>query len=206
MKVVRRNQLIILVMSLMLITAGYLNFSANNSNTLNQDVVAEVGDATLVVANLEAENTQNVTNINEVAATNEVTEPTSEKPEENTEETSNVSEEEYFVKSKLERDTMYSQMLETYQEVYNNSNSTAEEKSKAMKEIANINDTKNAVMIAENLVMAKGFEDLVIFVNSNSTSVIVKAEELTPEQIAQIQNIVSRELNLKIEEINISTK
>jgi stage III sporulation protein AH len=193
----------------MLITAGYLNFNANNSNTLNQDVVAEVGDASLVSANLEAENVQNVANVNETAA-NEVTEEagaTNEENIENTEQTTpTVSTDEYFVKSKLERDTMYSQMLETYQEVYNNSNSTAEEKTNAMKEIANINDTKNAVMIAENLVMAKGFEDLVIFVNSNSTSVIVKAEELTPEQIAQIQNIVSRELNLKIEEINISTK
>ena len=61
-------------------------------------------------------------------------------------------------------------------------------------------------MIAENLVKAKGFEDIVIFSNSNSVSVIIKAEKLEPEQIAQIQNIVSRELEVSAEQINISTK
>ena len=32
MKIIKRNQLIILVISLMLITAGYLNFTADNSS------------------------------------------------------------------------------------------------------------------------------------------------------------------------------
>ena len=75
-----------------------------------------------------------------------------------------------------------------------------------MNEIANINKTRNAIMIAENLVLAKGFEDIVIFANTNSVSVIIKAENLGPEQIAQIQNIVSRELAISAEIISISTK
>ena len=97
-------------------------------------------------------------------------------------------------------------MLETYQEIYNNTNSTSEQKNKAIEEISRINENRNAVMIAENLVKAKGFEDIVIFSNSNSVSVIIKAEKLEPEQIAQIQNIVSRELEVSAEQINISTK
>jgi len=50
MKILKRNQLIVLVISLMLITAGYLNFtSQENMNTIpTSDVVAELGDATLV--------------------------------------------------------------------------------------------------------------------------------------------------------------
>ena len=55
-------------------------------------------------------------------------------------------------------------------------------------------------------VLKKGFEDIVIFSNSNSVSVIIKAEKLEPEQIAQIQNIVSRELEVGAEAISISTK
>ena len=101
---------------------------------------------------------------------------------------------------------MYSQMLETYQEIYNNTNSTPEQKNTAMQEIAKVNETKNAIMIAENLVKAKGFKDIVIFENSNSTSVIIKADKLEPEQIAQIQNIISRELEVGAEQISISTK
>ena len=61
-------------------------------------------------------------------------------------------------------------------------------------------------MIAENLIVAKGFEDVVIFSNEDSISVVVKSNELKQEQVAQIQNIVSRELNVPAEKIHISNK
>ena len=61
-------------------------------------------------------------------------------------------------------------------------------------------------MICENLISTKGFENCVIFVNVDSISVIVKAQELKADEIAQIQNIVARELNCKVENIHISTK
>lgn len=204
MKILKRNQLIILVVSLMLVTAGYLNFTNTSYNENNVSKIAELGDATLVSSNnVETENNvenivQNVNNENIENKDNIITESDDIIPT-NQEDT-------YFTTSKLDRENIYSQMLETYQEIYNNTNSTAEQKNEAMKEIARINGTKNAIMIAENLVIAKGFEDIVIFANENSVSVIVKAKELEPEQIAQIQNIVSRELEVGAEMINISTK
>ena len=126
--------------------------------------------------------------------------------EENRESVETVQEDTYFTNSKLERENIYSQTLETYQEIYNNTNSSSEQKSLAIEEISKINKQRNAIMIAENLCIAKGFEDIVIFANASNVSVIVKAEKLEPEQIAQIQNIVSRELEVGAENINISTK
>ena len=211
MKILKRNQLVILVISLMLVTAGYLNFTSTNNNEANKDVVAELGDATLVSSNNIEKEDENIV---------ENKEEDYEKEEDiATQETDNINEQEegekivetvqedtYFTTSKLERENIYSQMLETYQEIYNNTNSSSEQKETAIQEIAKINKTRNAIMIAENLVIAKGFEDIVIFANSNSVSVIIKAEKLEPEQIAQIQNIVSRELEVGAEIINISTK
>jgi len=49
-----------------------------------------------------------------------------------------MEEESYFVKSKLERENIYSQMLETYQEIYNNANATAEQKKEAIDKITEI--------------------------------------------------------------------
>lgn len=198
MKILKRNQLIILVISLMLVTAGYLNFTSGNYEDTNK-IVAELGDATLVSSN-EVENI-----IENTITENDIGE---NKPEDvNIEETvQTIEEDTYFTTSKFERENLYSQMLETYQEIYNNTNSTSEQKNNAITEIAKINKEKNAIMIAENLVLAKGFEDIVIFANDNSISIIVKAEKLEPEQIAQIQNIVSRELEAPAEAINISTK
>jgi len=202
MKILKRNQLVILVISLMLVTAGYLNFTSNiePKNEASQ-VVAELGDATLVNSN----NVVYEQNESSVSETNEEVNVLENETEEN-EVIETVKEDTYFTTSKLERENIYSQTLETYQEIYNNVNSTSEQKALAMNEIANINKTRNAIMIAENLVLAKGFEDIVIFANTNSVSVIVKAENLVPEQIAQIQNIVSRELAISAEIISISTK
>ena len=52
----------------------------------------------------------------------------------------------------------------------------------------------------------KGFDKCVIFVNTDSISVIVGKEELKADEIAQIQNIVSREIGAKVENIHIMTK
>ena len=44
------------------------------------------------------------------------------------------------------------------------------------------------------------------FVNDKSINVIVKADTLEQDTIAQIQNIIAREMNAEIENIHISNK
>ncbi len=211
MRIIKRNQLIILVISLMLITAGYLNFTSDsNTSKETAKLFAELGDATLVSTNAIVEN--NETEIeNTVASNNAVAENTVSNDASNVEENAietnaEAVDDTYFTTSKLERENMYSQMLETYQQIYNNTEASTDQKTSAIEEIAKINKTKNAIMIAENLLSAKGFKNIVIFVNENSISVIAGETELKPEQIAQIQNIVSRELNVDAGIIHISTK
>ena len=60
-------------------------------------------------------------------------------------------------------------------------------------------------MVVENLLGTKGFENVIVFVNNPSINVVIKAEELTTEQVAQVQNIVQRELKTDIENIHITT-
>ena len=213
MKILKRNQLIILVISLMLITAGYLNFTANSENVTTSITGdrsdAKIGDAELVSTIpkedeiTEEQLQQNILNNPESVNTDFNNEKTINQPEI---ETATIQEDYYFTNSKLERNNMYSETLETYQEIYNNVNATAENKKEAILKINSINNTKNAIMIAENLIIAKGFEDVIIFANEQSISVIVKSPELKQEEVAQIQNIVSRELNVEAEKIHISSK
>lgn len=223
--VLKKNQLAILVIALMLVTAGYLNYISNQetlqtgTNTVEgSDQYAAIGDATLVNSGelLEEKDKQNILNTieNAQSSTNTVENTqTSTNTIENTVETSSIqtntetkNNDDYFTSSKLQREKMYSQMLETYQKILENNSISQEQKGISEQEIAKINQTKNAIMIAENLISTKGFENSVIFVNDTSVSVIVKAEKLEQEQIAQIQNIVSRELKVELENIHISNK
>ena len=218
MKLLKRNQVIVYSIAVLLMVAGYLNYSTNNKQTLetsSQEVntsseLANVGDARLVSSSDITENT-NVSTNNETNTTNSVNSTTNatNTNTNTTTETSTTAEnknDDYFAKSKLERDTMYSQMLETYEKVLNSTNSLETQKQSATQEITKINETKNSIMVSENLLQTKGFENSVIFVNGDSISVIIGASELKKEEVAQIQNIIAREMKASIENIHISTK
>lgn len=217
MKLFKKNQVIIYVIALMLVVAGYLNFTANGdlksavqtaSSEEELDKMANIGDAQLVSSNAVSEENDTNTNNTIEAENKEITDSntvsTSSQTAKSNEDSKNKKD--YFTTSKLDRDTMYSQMLETYENILNSSNSLETQKQSASEEIKKINDVKNSIMICENLIKTKGIEDVVIFVNGESVSVIVDDEELSQEEVAQIQNIVSREMNAKVENIHISNK
>ena len=101
---------------------------------------------------------------------------------------------------------MYSQTLETYQKMIDNEKLTNEQKAIAMQEVSKITEEKNAIQIAENLIKNKGYENVVILKNSENVNVIVKAKKLETEDVAKIQNIITRELNVDLSKINISCR
>ena len=214
--ILKKNQVIIYVIALMLVTAGYLNYTTNTSKQVsvetameresNDDMqIADIGDATLVSSNdVKVENTTNTEQAN--SDSNTVENENNVNTTNTMETTADTTSDEYFTKSKLDRDNMYSQMIETYENILNSSNSSETQKQSATDEIKKINDTKNSIMICENLISTKGFKNSIVFVNEDSVSIIVGIESLKQEEVAQIQNIVSRELNVKIENIHISTK
>lgn len=209
MKNLKKNQVIIFVIALMLVSAGYLNYTANNQNSntiatsseLNSIDYAGIGDARLVSSNDIA-----YTNTIEDIVSNEENIASSVSTEEETTQTNTQSIDEYFSSSKLTRDTMYSQMIATYEKILENENIAADQKTIAQTEIKNINDNKNKIMICENLIKTKDIKDSVIFINGESVSVVIRADNLEQEQIAQIQNIISREMQVEISNIHISNK
>ncbi len=232
----KKNQIIIFVIGLMVITAGYLSYS-NNSTYLNSveagavidsEQTASIGDAKLVSANvadvnsinhnmIETENVSDGNNLNENITNNiqvidninnETNDKISDKKDSEAIDTSNnvIEGDSYFANSRLERNTMYSQTIETYQKILDNSNVSEAQKKSAEKEITRLNNEQNGIMIAENLIKTKGIEDLVIFVNKNSINVIVKGKEPSKAKIAQMQNIITRELEADIADIHIMNK
>lgn len=214
MKILKRNQIVVAVIALMLVTAGYLNFANQNkesnliptSSAADSELMAGIGDAQLVSANETKENnqTQNETveNTENVATTNKTKEDTASNITQNT----SAQEDSYFAQSRLDRDKMYSQMLDNYQKILETNNLSSEEKKTAQEEIKRINNEKNAIMIAENLIKTKGFQDIVIFVNNGNVTGVVQKDKLDEKDIAQIQNIITRELNAKTNKINVSGK
>lgn len=191
MKKEKLKHSILIIMAVALIGIGYLNYDyeptlevASMGNISNE---ASLGDVQLVNAN----------SVKEGIVPND-------EPENVTQ--TNSNNDEYFSATRIERDTMYSQMLETYQKMVDSTEISNEQKAIAIQEINKITTLKNAIMIAENLIKNKNFEDVVILVSNDNASVIVKSSNLNPDQVAQIQNIVCRELKLESNHITISQK
>lgn len=222
MKIIKKNQLTLLVLALMLVTAGYLNYNSNQ-NIQTSTQIASLGDATLVSSNAISNNEEIENNIvdnkenNSIIENNELVENSAENSLnfKNNSESSSVATnagvkndkfQQDYSSLKLEREKMYSQMLEANQKILDSSNTSDGQKESAQKEINSINNTKKAIMIAENLIKTKGFEDCIVYSNENSINVLIKKDELTKEDTAQIQSIIAREMKAKISNIHIMTK
>ena len=218
MKNLKKGEIIIYVIALMLVAAGYLNYTTNNnSNTVEtySENIENIGDAVLV-SNNDLTDTTNMNNtiventniLNEVASSissNEENEQSNTSVETSSEAIKNDTD--YFISSKLERDTMYANMISSYTAILENNNIQETQKSIANQEITKINNNKNAIMICENILSTKGFDKCVIFINEKSVNIVIGSdEELKPEQVAQIQNVISRELNTQINDIHITQR
>lgn len=206
--IIKKNQIVIFTIALMLIIAGYVNYTSNTNNlldaaaTMDEEQYAEIGDVKLVSSNAVTSDLNHHNNTDEISDLDEI---------ENTEKNdlavnAKNDTKQYFVQSRIDRDNMFSQIIESYQKIINSDKISEEQREIAEEEIIKINNRKNAILISENLIKNKGFEDVIIFVNDNNINVVVNADDLKQEQVAQIQNIIQREMKAETENIHISNK
>ena len=204
----RKNEIVIYAIALMLVTAGYFNYTTNMENNSLETYSEEISNENKVWADESKNNSDN-----ETVEVSKAVEDNKTEKEENDEDIGDAklvnsdSVADYFVATKLERDTNYADMISTYTKILEDNSVSETQKSIAMKEITKITETKNAISVCENLLSTKGFENYVVLVNDNSVNVIVKVDGgLEKKKVAQIQNIISRELKIEIEDIHITEK
>lgn len=129
-----------------------------------------------------------------------------ENTEDQPEEIETSTETDYFLEARMSRDNTYSENIEIYEKILENTNVSNDQKAIAQNEISNITNEKKTIQTAESLIKMKGFENVVIFKNSSGVSVIVRSDVLLPEQVSQIQNIIEREFQIEGKNINITSK
>ena len=194
------KEIALLAIATVLIGIGYSNYSEEETmQVASLQNEASIGDARLVSSNAivdndETEKDESNANVN-----------SNDKSLENIN-TNAQENQDYFSTTKLERETMYSQKLETYQKMIENEQLTNEQKAIAMQEVSKITEEKNAIQIAENLIKNKGYENVVILKNDENVNVVIKAKKLETEDIAKLQNIITRELKVDLSKVNISSK
>ena len=113
-----------------------------------------------------------------------------EVPGNEVEEASVKAEDSYFASAAVSRQRSRDEALEVLRLIVDNKDAVTESRTAAMSQMEQIAAEIAAESNIETLVRAKGFEECVAVIGSGCCTVIVKSEDLLPNEIAQIQEIV----------------
>ncbi len=202
LKILNKKQVGMVCVSLALVLLGYLAYLGNGSY-IDENIANKIADINInseTLGDVQLVSTQNT------YQENSVEENTIQENKTNEETLNKDNEDNYFEESRLERNKMYSETIEVYEDILANDSISEDQKVIAENEIAAITNIRNGIVVAENLIKVKGFEDVVIFVNDATATVVVKIERLKKEHIAQIQNIITKQLSIDVKDISITNR
>lgn len=110
----------------------------------------------------------------------------------------------FFAAYRDERDSVRTQEL-AYLDAIVAQGADTETLSDAQKQKLELVNAMETELTVENLVRAKGFSDVIVSIHKGNISVVVGADSLNDEQVAQILDIVLRETGKSAENVKIST-
>lgn len=213
----RKNQIIITSLAIMIVIAGYPNFTADQTKPVKQEAAAETAEK-IREENIQAEEAAagaeaDITSFPDedlasVSAEAESTADTETPEGENVGEavlTSSASAGAFSASAKLNREQVRSKNEASLLEIINNTDISEDMKADAIASMNRMTDRAEKELDAELLLEAKGFKDSVVSINDDSVDVIVGAAEITDEQKAQIEDIVTRKTERNVSDIVITT-
>lgn len=203
-KILKKNQLIITALVVLVAVAGYLSMTEKeemqmlqNNQSITDEEVTTMSEEDIVLDS--GEDSQAVT----TSAVSASAVASRENPGEAVL-VSNIVGNDYFSEAKLSREQTRAKNKETLTALVNNDNTSSEQKDKALEEIMEMTEVSEKETATENLLAAKGFQEAVVTIMEDSVDVIVNAEELTVQQIAQIEDVVKRKSGYSADKIVIS--
>jgi stage III sporulation protein AH len=198
-RILRRNQLIITTLAALIAVAGYLNFTEKNDiarkDELKDKPVAEAG----VNANAN-ESTEQEKSTDDIESNDQDVQST---PGEAifVNATGTID---FIVEAKLSKEYVRATNSENLNAIIANKDLSTEEKKAAVDKVAEIADISEKEIAAENLIMAKGFKDVVVTMTDGYVDVIIVSKEMDDTTRAQIEDIVKRKLEVSADKITIN--
>lgn len=191
MMVFKRKQIVILALILMIVVAGYLQYSYRQGST-SADMDGKLGEAVYVDNEIDnvglagselnaADNTQTQKNVNASKMAND-----------------------YFVQAKMDKEQSRSKSNESLKTITEDINASKETKAEAYDKMIAITSNADKEMRIEALINKMGFaESFVLFADNGSVDIVIKTPSLSTSQTAQITDVVIRQGEVAVEDIHI---
>ena len=112
----------------------------------------------------------------------------------------------YFEAYRTNRQSIRDMEMRYVQTVSDNQNSDSAVKKEAEERLLEIASLMEKELKIENLIKAKGFEDVIAFVEEGSVNIVIKAEQITSAQATKILKIVVDETGEASQNVTIITR
>lgn len=226
-KSLKKNQIIITALALMIAVAGYVSYTRSNLDDsaakeasaditedsyeisddpiLEGDIFTDTDDANLEAsAGTENAGTEVAMEDSTQTAGTDVGTEGAENPGEAVLTSSTVSNVDFAAEMKLAREQVRAKNKETLLGIVNSTNLTDEQKQSAVDQMIALTDVAEREAAAEMLLEAKGFTDVVVSITDNAADVVLNMGDVTDAKRAQIEDIVKRKTNISAENIIIT--
>ena len=212
-KIAKKNQIVIATLAVMIAAAGYMNYSGKlfPNKTKTQETNSELAnkelldisdeDASVSSGDMKSQEGDSGSGADSNAGS---TDDGSVDGTPGEAVLTNGSVSSVVSQAKVSREQVRSKNKETLQNIIDNKNLSAEEKEKAVNQMAQMTETAEKESAAESLLAAKGFHNSVVSITDDQADVIVGASELSDANRAQIEDIVTRKTGVAAQNIVIN--
>lgn len=212
-KILRNNQVIITALAIMIAIAGYLNFS--NKSSKNIGMSGEFYEAKKdVITTEEPKVTESAQAKSEENAIEEVINSKAEEQEvADNSEGDNIGEAvlvnsnislDYFYTVKLNREQTRAKNKEELIKVAENNELSDKEKEVAVNKIIELTANSERENASEMMLKAKGFTNSVVSIVDGKVDVVIDADTITEEQVAQVVDVVNRKTGIANDKIVVT--
>lgn len=196
-KVLKKNQVIITSLAILIAAAGYLNFAdvdlgfkdQEASSSILEDVDYDLTDETALLDENGAD-----------SSLTDVQDQTTSTPGEAV----LTAASDFAAQAKLSREQIRSQNKADLQAIINNQDLGDDQKQEAVSTMVSMADLTEKESAAELLLEAKGFENVIVNLTGETADVVVPEADLTDAKRAQIEDIVKRKTGIAPENIVIT--
>ena len=199
-KILKKNQVIITSLAVLIAVAGYLNFADVDLGLKNKEASA---DGSSILEDVNYDLTDETALLDENGADSgltDVQDQTASTPGEAV----LTAASDFAAQAKLSREQIRSQNKADLQAIINNQDLGDDKKQEAVSTMVSMADLTEKESAAELLLEAKGFENVIVNLTGETADVVVPEADLTDAKRAQIEDIVKRKTGIAPENIVIT--
>ena len=191
-KIMKKNQVIITSLAILIAVAGYLNFADVNLGSKDKEAST---DSSSILEDVDYDISEETALLEENGE--EIGEPLAQ-------DTGTPGASSFAAQAKLSREQVRSQNKAELQEIISSEEIGDEQKQTAVNTMVAMTELTEKEAAAELLLEAKGFSDVIVNLTGETADIVVPDSTLEEAKLAQIEDIVKRKTGIAEENIVIT--